>query len=154
MLRAEQVLKGQAWWALGEFPCSSRGAALCPSDNQGVCAAEGSAQLSAPAQHRRRCPSCHRAVSSGTSPAAGTLCTGNKPELSSPELGQLYQPPLWFCASQPHCNYSSLPMHRSAEQPRNKEGGKYLLSGIFPAPLLVGTFIPVMGTSWIQQLQE
>lgn len=50
MLRAEQVLKGQAWWALGEFPCSSRGAALCPSDNQGVCAAEGSAQLSAPAQ--------------------------------------------------------------------------------------------------------
>lgn len=41
-------------------------------------------------------------------------------------------------------------MHKSTEQPRNKEEGKYLLSGFLPTPLLVGTFIPVMGTSWIK----
>lgn len=89
--------------------------------------------------HRSRVPSCHCAMSSGTSSPGVTLCAGNKLELSTPGLGLTYQPPLCFCASQPHCNYSGLPIHKSTEQPQNKEGSKYLLSGFLPAHSTCGS---------------
>lgn len=51
------------------------------------------------------------------------------------------------------CTYSGLPMHKSTEQPQNKKRGKYSQAFCLNT-LLVGTFIPVMGTSWIKHLQE
>lgn len=82
---------------------------------------------------RRRCSLLSRCCQVWHLLSRVTLYTGNKLELSSPGSGQLSQPPPCFCASQPHCNYSGLPIHKSTEQPKNKEGGKYLLSGFLPA---------------------
>lgn len=61
----------------------------------GVCVPEGSAQhvssiVSRGAASAGGIPSCHSAVKSGTFSAGVTLCTGNKLEVSSPGLEQLY----------------------------------------------------------------